>query len=249
MRLRDGLIWLAGTLLAGLFLALGLWQLQRLDWKTDLIARVEARVHAEPVAPPAPSEWAAVQADAVAYEYRRVRLEGHFLHQHERLVQAVTELGSGYWVLVPLQLDDGSVVLVNRGFVPSRAQWLHAGTAARCAGPVTVSGLLRRSEPGGGFLRHNDPLAQRWYSRDVPALAASAGLAPASVAPYFVDAGPDTPCAAGQGPVGGLTVLRFTNNHLSYALTWLALALMALAATVFVSRDGRRRALAGQSGA
>lgn len=245
---RRVLLWLAGALLLGVFLALGAWQVQRLAWKNDLVARITARVHAAAVAAPAEGEWPAVQADPAAYEYRRVRVEGDFLSDGERLVQAVTDRGAGFWVMSPLRGADGRVVWVNRGFVPSTAQWQTLRLSARCEGPATVTGLLRRTEPGGGFLRHNDPQAGRWYSRDVPALTAAAGLEPSRVAPYFIDAGPDTPCATPQGPVGGLTVLQFPNNHLVYALTWFAMAAMTLAAMVFVARDDARRRLPGQSG-
>lgn len=249
MTLRSALLWGAGALLCGLFVALGVWQVQRLAWKNDLIASVAARAHAEPVAAPAQDQWPALRADPAAHEYRRVRITGELIHGAEQLVQAVTDRGAGFWVMAPLRTTDGSVVWVNRGFVPSVSLWQSTREAARCTGPATVTGLLRRSEPGGGFLRRNDPAAGRWFSRDVPALAAAAGLPPAAVAPYFVDAGADTPCATPEGPVGGLTVLRFSNNHLVYALTWFALAAMTAAATVFVARDGARRRLPGQSGA
>lgn len=246
---RRALLAGAGALLCGLFLALGAWQVQRLAWKNDLVARVAARAHAEPVAAPGADTWPALQADPAAEEYRRVRLGGEFLHGTEQLVQAVTDRGAGFWVMAPLRTADGSLVWVNRGFVPSASRWQTTREAVRCTGPATVTGLLRRAEPGGGFLRRNDPAAGRWFSRDVPALSAAAGLPPAAVAPFFVDAGADTPCATPDGPVGGLTVLRFSNNHLVYALTWFALAAMTVAATVFVLRDGARRRLPGQSGA
>lgn len=249
MRWRRTLLWMAGALLFGVFMALGVWQVQRLAWKNELMARVAARAHAEPVAVPEAGEWPSVQADPGAHEYRRVRLQGEFLPQGQRLVQALTERGAGHWVMAPLRLASGGVVLVNRGFVPSAARWRSLQDAAHCPGPVSVTGLLRRSEPGGGFLRRNDPQAGRWTSRDVPALAADAGLTAAEVAPFFVDAGADTPCATAQGPVGGLTVLRFANNHLVYALTWFTLAAMVVGAGVFVRRDEARRRLRGQSGA
>lgn len=249
MTRRSGLLWLAGALLFGVFMALGVWQVQRLAWKNGLVARVEARVNAAPVPAPAAHEWPAVQADPGGFEYRRLRLEGGFLHTGEQLVQASTELGAGHWVLTPLQQRDGSLVLVNRGFVPSAAQWRATRASAHCEGPVSVTGLLRLSEPGGGFLRQNDPAGGRWYSRDVPALAAAVGLPPSQVAPFFVDAGADTACTDAQGPVGGLTVLRFTNNHLVYALTWFTLAAMVVGAGVLVRRDEARRRLRGQSGA
>ena len=122
---------------------------------------------------------------AAADEYRRVVARGDWLEDRSVLVQAVTELGGGYWLVTPLARDDGTTVLVNRGFVPADkrdpASWRPPGPR-----PVTVTGLLRMSEPGGAFLRANDPASDRWFSRDVAAISASRGLAEA--APYFIDA-------------------------------------------------------------
>jgi surfeit locus 1 family protein len=227
------------------FVALGTWQLKRLQWKLALIERVEHRVHAAPVPAPGPDRWPQVSAESD--EYRRVRVEGNYLHGLTAKVQAVTELGSGYWLLTPLRKADGSVVLINRGFIPAqegsrvgrvRDQSVQAGLDA---GASIVTGLLRISEPGGGFLRHNDPAADRWYSRDVAAIAASRGIN--EVAPYFIDA--DAASAArekstGPAPVGGLTVISFHNTHLVYALTWYALAVMVAGGCLWVVREERR---------
>jgi surfeit locus 1 family protein len=215
------------------FVALGQWQLERRVWKLALIARVDARVQAAPVAPPPPDEWA--QVSAARDEYRHVRVAGRFLHDRETLVQASTELGSGAWVVTPLQCDDGTIVLVNRGFVPPerRVPGAHGSPAGGAA--VVVTGLLRLTEPGGTLLQRNDAAAGRWYSRDVQAIAAARGLG--VVAPYFIDAdaAPRGPDAA--EPVGGLTVIDFHNHHAIYALTWFALALLALVAVVLLLRD------------
>jgi surfeit locus 1 family protein len=240
------------------FFALGTWQLQRLQWKLALIERVEQRVHAAPVPAPGPERWPHVSAEAD--EYRHVRVTGTFLYELTTRVQATTVLGSGYWLLTPLRSTDGYVVLVNRGFIPAKA----AGQARQDSnnetrgtsdarehqsradhGVSTVNGLLRISEPGGAFLRHNDPAAHRWYSRDVQAIAAARGLS--DVAPFFVDADAAKEPAretSGEGaadaPIGGLTVISFHNNHLVYALTWYALALMVAGACLWVAREERR---------
>ncbi len=211
------------------FTALGLWQVKRLVWKLDLIERVESRVHAPPVAAPGQGDWP--QVNAARDEYRHVRLDGRYLPGHDTRVQAVTELGPGYWVLSPFQTADG-IVLVNRGFIPQDWRLVPPPPA-----DTQVTGLLRISEPGGAFLRDNDPAGNRWYSRDVRAIASARDLG-AAVAPYFVDA------ERGQAegwPRGGLTVVQFRNNHLVYALTWFALALMTLAAGAYVLREERRR--------
>jgi len=147
---------------------------------------------------------------------------GTFDHAAETLVKAVTEQGAGFWVMTPLRTAQG-VVLINRGFVPSDRRSPASRAPGQIAGPVTVTGLLRTAEPGGAFLRSNDPNADRWYSRDVAAIARARRLGP--VAPFFVDA--DATPNPGGYPVGGLTVVHFPNNHLIYALTWFGLALLS----------------------
>ncbi|TPN89424.1 SURF1 family protein [Mesorhizobium sp. CU2] len=214
-RLFLPLLGLVGVLV---FVGLGIWQLERRVWKLDLIARVDQRIHAPVVDAPGPAAWGAI--DAAGYEYRHVRLGGQFQSGANTLVQAVTELGGGYWVLTPMRTDDGFTVLVNRGFVPQERK-AEFQQESSIAAPATVDGLLRISEPGGGFLRSNDAAGNRWYSRDVAAIAKARGLA--DVAPYFVDA---EASGADIWPRGGLTVVAFRNSHLVYALTWFALAAM-----------------------
>ena len=120
-----------------LFVALGTWQVQRRAWKLDLIARVEQRVHAPAVPAPGPAQWPEVTA--AADEYRHVTATGTFLDTSQTLVQAVTDLGAGYWVLTPLQAADGSIVLVNRGFVAADDRNRVQPGAARAA-RLTASG-------------------------------------------------------------------------------------------------------------
>jgi surfeit locus 1 family protein len=239
-----------GLLLIVLFAGLGTWQVQRLGWKLALIERVDTRVHAPPVALPPVGRQVSKESD----EYRHVRLDGQFLYQYSTPVQAVTELGAGFWLVTPLCTPSGSIVLVNRGFItPDQARGRYpprsaSGTSCLAAGPQhpmptplhSLTGLLRITEPGGGFLRENDPVRNRWFSRDVAAIAAARGLT--QVAPYFVDAarGQD-PANAPEHPVGGLTVISFQNNHLVYAITWYALALMVGGAWWYVARTAGDR--------
>lgn len=210
--------------------ALALWQLHRRDWKLDLIARVEARVHTAPVTAPRRERW--TEISAAADEYRRVSVTGAWGRQKPALVRAVTEAGGGFWVMTPFNRDDGTTVLINRGFVPENENDAASWTALP-QGSVTLVGLLRLSEPRGAFLRSNDPQSGRWFSRDVSTIAEARELTAA--APYFIDL-EWTPGQQGL-PVAGLTVLSFSNNHLIYAITWSILALMTAAATIYVDRD------------
>ncbi len=224
---------LASALFAG-FIALGTWQVQRRAWKLDLIERVDTRVHATAVSAPARAQWP--QVSAAGDEYRHVQVAGTFIRDADTFVQAVTERGAGFWVMTPLQLADGSVVMVNRGFVPPELR----ERVTPLVGATTITGLLRLTEPGGGFLRRNEPATNRWFSRDVQALAAARGLS--KVAPYFIDAeaNADAGSAALTAPIGGLTVIAFANNHLVYAITWYTLALMVAAGAWRLMREERR---------
>ncbi|PXW54089.1 SURF1 family protein [Chelatococcus asaccharovorans] len=218
------------------FTALGIWQIERRAWKRDLIARVEGRIHAPAVTAPGPAAWP--QISIANDEYRRVTAKGEFLNDRETLVQAVTALGGGYWVLTPFRTADGFTVLVNRGFVPPELRDPATRPTGQVGGETTVTGVLRLTEPKGALLRENDPAGDRWYSRDVAAIAKARHLPDA--APYFIDA--DRIVPPNPGPVGGLTVTAFSNNHLVYALTWFSLALMVLWAAAFVlHRDYRLR--------
>lgn len=208
--------------------ALGNWQLERRVWKLGLIERVSARVDAPAQAAPLPEQWS--QINRQSDEYRHVRISGEFLPGRSQRVQALTELGSGYWVLSPLRSAQAGLVMVNRGFI-SQGEPVPEAPEGR----VELTGLLRLSEPDGAFLRDNLPGQRRWYSRDIAAMAEVLEL---PLAPYFIDA--KTQETGDAAPVAGLTVISFHNSHMVYALTWYALALMVLGAAALLYRESRR---------
>jgi surfeit locus 1 family protein len=127
--------------------------------------------------------------------------------------------------------------LVNRGFVPKERRAPASRTDGQIEGPVSVTGLIRLDEPEGRFLRANRPAEERWYSRDVTAIAAARGIDDA--APFFIDA--DATANPGGYPIGGLTVVSFRNTHLIYALTWFALAALSLWGGVLTYRTSATR--------
>lgn len=208
-----------------LFLGLGVWQVQRLAWKTNLIQRVDARVHA--LAQPAPAQQAWATLTQAGDEYRHVTVHGHFLPATSQ-VYALTDYGAGYWVMTPLSRDDGAIVYINRGFIPQTP----ATAVATPSVEVTITGLLRMPETKGWlFSQANDPSHDLWYHRDIAAMAQKHDLK--TVAPYFIDA--DATPNPGGWPKGGLTVVRFPNSHLVYALTWFSLAAMLAGAAIWLT--------------
>ncbi len=243
---RGPLAQIAWMLLAAalftVFILLGNWQVRRLHWKLNLIHDVATRVHAPPVAVPGPALWPRIQRGQL--QYLHVRLHGRFLEGAQTLVHGTSKQGYGYWVIAPLRTDRGFIVLINRGYVSADLPGTPAYAQAQPPpGEVSLTGLLRLSEPGGGFLRPNRPAAGQWYSRDVSAIALARSLPAAEVAPYFVDAdaAPSGPDGSPPWPKAGLTVIQFPNNHLGYLITWYLLALGVLVAACYVGREEYRR--------
>ena len=223
-------IWVTGILLVlsavmvVVFVLLGNWQVRRLAWKTDLIEAVDARAFGEPVGLPA-------QFDPDQHAYLRVSVTGDFLPVKPIVVKAVTEIGPGYWAMVPLQTDQG-ILWINRGFVPPEAKEVQYWTAP--AAPV--QGLLRPTVPEGTLLEQNRPKIERWVSRDTQAMSQARDLGP--TLDYFLDADPQS--QPGMLPLGGMTLIKFSNSHLSYALTWYAMAVLFVIALIYVVRSARR---------
>ncbi len=220
-----------------ILVGLGFWQVERLAWKEDLIARVEARTRAPALPISAETDWPNVSASRD--EYRRVTASGRFQHPREVLVYTVLSepkgrfSGQGYWVLTPLELANGAIVIVNRGFVPLERKDPSTRREGQIEVPVSVTGLLRMAEVTNWFTPANEPARGAWYRRDPAEIAKHFSLARA--APFMIDA--DTAPVPGALPQGGETRLVFPNNHLGYALTWFGLALALLGVfTVFAGQ-------------
>jgi surfeit locus 1 family protein len=247
-RLRS-LLWLGLLALpafAGL-IGLGFWQLDRLAWKEALIAEVEARVAAPPVDAPPEADWAKLSPSD--YEYRHVRLAGTYEFAHQALVFRALDQprgrfsGPGYLILTPLRLADGAHVIVNRGFVPADQKARFAAESGEGPINITVTGLMRASEPRTWFTPADDPARGEWFTRDPGAIAAALKLTRA--APFTIDA--DATGNAGDLPQGGETILAFPNNHLGYAFTWFGMAL-ALAGVFCAFAVTRLRAPEAENG-
>lgn len=206
--------------------ALGVWQVDRLAWKTALMAAVDVRSTGE--ARPAP--LVPVNEDDTVY--LRVHLQGEYRHAQSIRVKALTDLGAGHWIMTPLVTEE-TAVWINRGFAPGG---MDSTELNRPSGVRRVVGLLRMTEPEGTLLERNDPDNDRWFSRDVMQMSAANGMT--AVVNFFVDA--EHEGAPNAWPRGGLTRVAFRNTHLSYAITWFVMAALALGASGWLITDRRR---------
>ncbi len=209
-----------------ILLNLGFWQLNRLEWKNNLIAQVEEGITRPPVAAPAPGAWETL---GEAEDYLHVVLEGAFLEGNTFYYTALSDPagplgGPGVMVYTPFRTADGWTVFVNRGFLPQEL----AGDAKQAAleaptGQVQLTGLVRLSEKPNWTTPEPNATDRLWFARDTGAMGQVLGLDAGSLAPYSVDLDANATPAAGL-PQAGETLVRFKNDHLGYALTWFGLA-------------------------
>jgi surfeit locus 1 family protein len=198
---------------------LGTWQVQRLGWKRDLIATIEARRAQPPVRLPAefgdPEDW----------NFRAVRVSGRYRHDQEQFLGPRSyKSQSGFHVLTPFSTADGRQLLVNRGWVPAEREGWERRTADESEGAVSLTGYLRTGFARGAFTPDHDARARLWYWYDLDGLAKETGL---DLLPVVLEI---TEPSAGPGglPIAAASEIDLPNNHLQYAITWYGLAAVVL---------------------
>ena len=220
-------LWPTVATLAGLLilLSLGTWQLQRLAWKRDLIARAEAQLAAPAVALD-PDEGSAL-------DYRRVSATGTYLHDRAFAFGFSAEDGRpGGRLVTPFQLADGRIVLVDRGWLPEDLLPPQVPGGLDPQGEVALEGIARwRGDVGAGwFALEDSPDQRRWYNWNVPAMAQALGV-PLEPVEIVLE--------RSEGPAGlpkaEPVSVAFPNDHLSYAMTWYGLALVLVAIYILFS--------------
>lgn len=209
------------VMLAGL-LSLGFWQLQRLAWKENLIAQIEARAEASPIVLKDRADLLSLRA--IQHDFTPVRLSGRWLYAQQQywFAQIATPPAGmrhgdhiGFHVITPLELSDGSVVLVDRGYIPTALK----NTPERFnTSPTEIDGVARWPSPRSVFDNADQPDRGIWYVRDPEAMAAAVGL---ETVPFLIE----QTTSNGDWPIADQTRRAFSNRHLEYAVTWFSLAL------------------------
>ncbi len=239
---RQGLLVPCLVALAALVVLVGLgtWQLQRKAWKEGLMAAMHARLAAAPAELPPVSQWSSLNADNA--EFRRVKFHAQFSEGRGVYVYVAGSAlrddikEPGYFAFAPARLDDGTVVVVNRGYIPMDQQigWP--------AGSVEVVGYLRWPESRPWFLSETNAASDTWFIRDQRAMAAAKGWG--DVAPFYVDQ--ESPIPPSGLPRPAALKVNLRDDHLQYAVTWFGLA--AVLVGCFVAWLLTRRRNAAQTG-
>jgi surfeit locus 1 family protein len=225
-------------------IGLGNWQWHRKAWKEALISRIETRRNAEPLSYPAVlSEY--VRSGDV--EYMHMRLTGRFDYAREYHVYNPTQQSQGWNIYTLLTPEAGlPPIFVNRGWVPDALKDVSKRAAGQLPGLVTVTGLVRLSQPKPAFAPDNDYQGNRWFWPDLAAMQWGPQGPPSALqfnaekgqayAPFSLDADA-SPANPGGWPRGGTTEINLPNNHLQYVVTWYGLALTLIAVFIVFARQ------------
>ena len=194
----------------GVLLSLGIWQVQRLAWKQDVLAEIEDRISAAPVSLP-------LQVSADQDKYLPVTVSGVMEPAEVHVLVSLKQVGAGYRIIQPFNTG-GRTILIDRGFIPTTAK-----LAGRRNGQMEITGNLHWPDEIDSYTPEPDIDANIWFARDVPDLAAALGAEP-----VLLIARSQTDPNVTPLPVDTAGI---PNDHLQYAITWFGLALVWAAMT------------------
>ena len=193
--------------LAGIIalVSLGIWQVQRLAWKEGVLAQIDSRIAAAPVAIP-------TNPDPERDKYLPVEVRGDFLDRHLRVLVSRKGTGAGYRIISTMETGAG-LIMVDRGYVRASVEGpVPAGAS------VEVTGNLHWPDEVDGYTPEPDLEAGIWFARDVARMAEHLGTRPILV--VAAETSETDPFAS---PLR-LDSQGIPNDHLSYAITWFSLA-------------------------
>lgn len=203
-----------------ILIGLGVWQVQRLAWKEDMLARIEAQIGGAPV----PLDQAALD------EFQPVSARGTFTGDELHVLTSIKRIGAVYRVVAAFETQDGRRIMVDRGFIPTTAK-----DADRPAEAAEIIANFRTVAETDRFTPEPDLTANIWFARDVPAMAEALGAEPILLI-LRETSETDPPVTPFPVDTSGIP-----NDHLNYAITWFSLAAVWAAMTGYFLLRGRRR--------
>lgn len=205
---------LFGLIGAAVLISLGMWQVQRLAWKEAILAEIAATVDGPPVA-------IAIAMQDEGRKYTPVNATGTTLGPEVHVLVSRKQIGAGYRVITGLDLNDGTRVLLDRGFIRAVNKDDQRPPVA-----LTLAGNLHVPDDRTSSTPANDEAGNIWFARDIADLARVL-----DTQPILIVARSDTGQGVEAMPLG---VEGIANDHLQYAITWFSLAIVWLGMTAFL---------------
>lgn len=225
-----------------LSLSLGVWQMERREWKRDILDRLTTNQAAAPM----PLDDL-LRGDPLRHEYGRVKIAGSFVHDKEfHLAARSLKNKVGLQLVTPFKTDDGRILLFNRGWIPSEKKEPAKRAEGQGTGRVELTGIVRRNQERRQFAPENVPDKNVWFHVDVPLMRRLAGAPPdPKLDAFFLDA--DAAPNPGGVPIGGQTRLDIPNDHLKYAITWFLMVLALAGVYLAYHWENGRLEIAGRT--
>lgn len=193
-----------------ILVALGIWQLIRLDYKNSLILSIEENYNLPPM-----QANGAIPQDSL---YNNIGIRGYLENTKTIFYYRLNKNVPGYEVLTPLKLNDGSVLLISRGWVKDHINMSGAKN-------VYLEGYLIDRYKGSIVSPNSDMKKNIWFDLDLEKLKIYLGYN--EVLPFVLLLRSSKEFMVGEQDLG-FNIHNLPNNHLGYAITWFALALVLL---------------------
>ncbi|WP_132859024.1 SURF1 family protein [Shimia isoporae] len=211
-----------GILGTVVLVSLGNWQVQRLAWKEEVLADINERIVAEPVALPA-------APDEDSDRYLPVTVSGAFTGEELHFLASTKQAGAVYRVVARFETDAGRAVMVDRGWVKTEDKNVNRGAAE-----AIIVGNLHWPDERDNFTPDNDVDGNIWFARDIGQMAEALMTEPVLVVAREVSEN-----SAGVTPLP-VDTAGIPNDHLGYAVTWYGLAIVWVAMTLYYLRRTRK---------
>lgn len=212
---------LMGIVGCAVLVSLGLWQVQRMEWKAGILAEIDAMIVAAPVplmAAPDPAQD----------KYRPVHVAGRFTGEFVEVLSGQKGASPGVRIIEAFEAEGGRRILIDRGFLEEDLR-----ATPRPAAQAEVVGNLHWPIDANAYTPPPDPRTGLWFARDVPAIAAKLGTEPTLIVARKPTGDAITPM-----PVDSASI---PNDHWGYAITWFLLAVVWAVMTGYLLWRIRRR--------
>lgn len=221
------------ALVFGALITLGVWQVQRYGWKLELNHSIVSAAKLPP------AELTTLLADNPAQNhiYQPVKLSGEFTPNQQILVRgqykkSVRIIFYGFYVFNPFVFNHDGIektIMVERGFITEEAYNNPKSYNQLPTGTVEIHGHVKTSEKPGSFMPPNDTTSANWFWRDIPAMGEYFKL---QNTPDLYISLSDNPWQ--NFPKPSQIEIKSASSHLSYLITWFAMAAALLILYIYM---------------
>jgi surfeit locus 1 family protein len=190
-----------------IFIALGSWQLVRLNWKLDLIEQIQSSLKDEPIN---------INNTALK-NYLRIKAVGTIDFENQIYLYNLNEKGApGFEVINPIKINKENYLL-NRGWIPFNKK---NDKEINIIDENNIVGVLRKQIKANMFKPKNDISNNYWFTLNREDLYDFTGK---KFSPYIIYLS-----SKNEFPKTKLITANISNNHKKYAITWFSLAISIL---------------------